>query len=61
MNLPFALGLIGLAVSLVYLVNSIRVIRRNQPGHALNAAKIHLGMVVPFVPFCLWILANHAP
>lgn len=61
MNLPFAMGLIGLAVSLFFLVNAIRVIRRNQPGHTLNAAKIHLGMVVPFLPFCLWVLATHAP
>jgi hypothetical protein len=61
MNLPFAMGLFGLAVSAFFLFNSIRVIRKDQPGHALNAAKIHLGMVVLFVPFCLWVLANHAP
>ncbi|MFN4038159.1 MAG: hypothetical protein ACK4IB_02395 [Erythrobacter sp.] len=61
MNLPFAMGLFGLAVSLVFLFTSIRELRRGQQGHALNAAKIHLGMVVMFVPFCLWILANHAP
>jgi uncharacterized membrane protein len=61
MNLPFVMGLFGLAVSLVFLFNSIRVIRRNKPGHALNAAKIHLGMVAVFAPFCLFLIATNFP
>lgn len=61
MNLPFVMGLFGLVVSVVFLFTAVRELRRGKPGHALNAAKIHLGMVILFVPFCLWILANHAP
>lgn len=56
MSLPFGMGVFGLIVSAAFLFNSVREIRKNKPGHALNAAKIHLGMVVMFVPFCLYIL-----
>ncbi len=61
MNLPFGMGIFGLVVCAVFLFNAIREIRRNQPGHALNAAKIHLAMVAMFVPFCLYILIAYAP
>lgn len=55
------MGIFGLVVCAVFLFTSIRELRRGQPGHALNAAKIHLGMVAIFVPFCLYILIAYAP
>jgi ABC-type Co2+ transport system permease subunit len=61
MSLPFAVGIFGLVVSLVFLFNSLREIRKNNPGHSLNAAKIHLAMVAMFIPFCIYILFAYAP
>jgi hypothetical protein len=61
MSLPFGMGIFGLVVCAVFLFTSIRELRRGQPGHALNAARIHLGMVAVFVPFCLYILIAYAP
>ena len=54
-------GVIGLVVSAIYAFTSIRELRRGKPGHAQNAAKIHLGMVAMLVPFCIWILIAYAP
>jgi len=61
MNLPFAMGLIGLAVSAFFAFNAWRELRRNRPGHARNAAMIHVAMVSMFAPFCLYVLVAYAP
>jgi len=56
MNVPVAAALLGLAVSLWFGVQAVRELRRDTPGHAFNAAMIHIAMVGMFVPFCLIIL-----
>lgn len=61
MNLPFAMGLFGLIVCLVFAFNAARELRRNQPGHSRNAAMIHVAMVSMGLPFCLYVLVAHAP
>ncbi|MGY6550521.1 MAG: hypothetical protein ACXIT4_01360 [Erythrobacter sp.] len=60
MGLPFWMGVFGLVVSLVFLFNSVRELRKNKPGHARNAAMIHLGMVAFFLPFCLYLLVANS-
>ena len=54
-------GVFGLVVCAIYAFTSLRELRRGKPGHALNAAKIHLAMVAMFAPFCIWILIAYAP
>ncbi|MGY6637461.1 MAG: hypothetical protein ABS49_07070 [Erythrobacter sp. SCN 62-14] len=61
MNVQMWAGVFGLVVCAIFAFTSIRELRRNVPGHALNAAKIHIGMVALFVPFCIWILIAYAP
>lgn len=56
MDLPFWAGVIGLVVSLVFLFNAVRELRRGEEGHARNAAMIHLGMVSMFLPFSLVVI-----
>ena len=57
MGLPFWAGVFGLIVSLVFGFNAIRELRRNQEGHARNAAMIHIAMVSMFLPASLIIMA----
>jgi hypothetical protein len=61
MNLPFVMGCIGLLVSVVFAFNAVRELRRNVPGHARNAAMIHVAMVSMLAPFCLFVLITYAP
>ncbi len=61
MNLPFAMGILGLVVSAVFAFNAWRELRRNVEGHARNAAMIHVAMVSMFVPFCLYVVIAYAP
>jgi uncharacterized membrane protein len=61
MNLPFAMGLFGLLVSVVFAFNAWRELRRDQEGHARNAAMIHVAMVSMFAPFCLYVVIAYAP
>ena len=56
MNVPFWAGVFGLVLSLIYLFNAIREVRRGQEGHARNAAMIHLGIVAIFLPASLFII-----
>ncbi|MEM9310898.1 MAG: hypothetical protein AAGA34_05565 [Pseudomonadota bacterium] len=58
MGLPFWAGVFGLVLSLVFGFNAVREIRRDQPGHARNAAMIHIAMVSVFLPACLIIIAT---
>ncbi|MEO0871583.1 MAG: hypothetical protein AAFY19_06415 [Pseudomonadota bacterium] len=57
MSMPFWAGVFGLIVSLVFGFNAIRELRRNQEGHARNAAMIHIAMVSMFLPASLIIMA----
>jgi hypothetical protein len=56
MNVQMWVAVFGLIVCAIYGFTAVREIRRDKPGHSLNAAKIHLAMVAVFVPFCLFIL-----
>lgn len=57
MGLPFWAGVLGLLVSLWFGFNAIRELKRNEPGHARNAAMIHIAMVSMFLPGSLLIIA----
>ncbi|MEM6858790.1 MAG: hypothetical protein AAF559_13065 [Pseudomonadota bacterium] len=59
MSMPFWAGVFGLIVSLVFGFNAIRELRRNQEGHARNAAMIHIAMVSMFLPASLIIMAYY--
>ncbi len=61
MNLPFGMGIFGLVVCAFFAFTAIRELRRDRPGHARNAAMIHIAMVSMFVPFCLYVLVAYAP
>jgi len=61
MNLPIAAAIFGLLVCAVFAFTALRELRRDRPGHARNAAVIHIAMVSMFVPFCLYILIAYAP
>ena len=53
MGLPFWAGVMGRAVCLGFGFNAIRELKRNEEGHARNAAMIHIAMVSMFLPFSL--------
>lgn len=61
MNVPFVVAIIGLLVSAWFAVQSVRELKRNTPGHARNAAMIHIAMVSMLAPFCLYVLIAWAP
>ncbi|MFN4241285.1 MAG: hypothetical protein ACK4E5_11670 [Erythrobacter cryptus] len=61
MNLPIAAAIFGLVVCAIFAFTALRELRRDRPGHARNAAMIHIAMVSMFVPFCLYILIAYAP
>jgi hypothetical protein len=61
MNLPFVVAAIGLAVSIWFAVQSVRELKRNQPGHARNGAVIHIAMASMLAPFCLIVMAFYWP
>jgi hypothetical protein len=61
MNLPFVVALIGLPVSAWFAVSALRELKRNVPGHARNAAMIHITMVSMLLPFCLIVLVAYWP
>ena len=58
--MALSLGAGGEAETLVK-VKDLRELRRDRPGHARNAAMIHIAMVSMFVPFCLYVLIAYAP
>ena len=60
MSLPFWAGIFGLVMCLVFGFNAIRELRRDEEGHARNAAMIHIAMVSMFLPACLIIIASSA-
>jgi ABC-type transport system involved in cytochrome c biogenesis permease subunit len=61
MNVPFVMAIIGLLFSAVFAFNAVRELKRNVPGHARNAAMIHVAMVSMLAPFCVFVLIAYAP
>ena len=61
MSVPFVVAIFGLIVSAIFAFNSVRELKRNVPGHARNAAMIHIAMVSMLAPFCLIVLIVFAP
>lgn len=57
MGLPFWAGIFGLVISLIFGFRAIRELKRDQDGHARNAAMIHMGMISMFLPGSLLIIA----
>ncbi|MEL6542382.1 MAG: hypothetical protein AAFP79_14775 [Pseudomonadota bacterium] len=57
MGLPFWAGVFGLVISLIFAFNAIRELKRDEEGHARNAAMIHIAMVSMFLPASLLIIA----
>jgi len=55
------MAIFGLVVCAVFAFTAIRELRRDRPGHARNAAMIHIAMVSMFVPFCIYVLIAWAP
>jgi len=60
MGLPFWMGVFGVVVSIIFLVRAVIELRRNTPGHARNAAMIHVGMASLFLPASLIIIAIYS-
>jgi hypothetical protein len=60
MGVPFWAGVLGLIVSIVFLFNAVRELRRGEEGHARNAAMIHIAMVAMFLPFSLIVMLIYA-
>jgi hypothetical protein len=56
MSLQFWMGVFGTVVSLVFLVRAVLELRKNTPGHARNAAMIHVAMTSMFLPASLLIM-----
>lgn len=56
MGLPFWMGVFGVVVSVAFLIHAALELRRNTPGHARNAAMIHVGMGSMFLPASLFII-----
>jgi hypothetical protein len=61
MSVPFVVAIFGLIVSAIFAFNSVRELKRNVPGHARNAAMIHIAMVSMLAPFCLFVAIAYAP
>jgi len=58
MGLSFWAGVFGLIVSLVFGYNAIRELKRDEEGHARNAAMIHIAMVSMFLPMSLIVIVT---
>lgn len=48
------IGIAGTIVALGFLLNAIRVLRASKVGHVANATRIHIPVVLVFLPV-LWI------
>ena len=56
MGLPFWMGVFGVVVSIAFLIHAALELRRNTPGHARNAAMIHVAVGSMFLPASLLIM-----
>ena len=61
MSVPFVVAIFGLIVSAIFAFNAMRELKRNVPGHARNAAMIHVAMVSMLAPFCIFVAVAYAP
>ena len=43
------------------IVRAVIELKKDTPGHARNAAMIHVAMVSMFVPFCIYVVIAYAP
>lgn len=57
MGLPFWMGVFGVVVSVAFLIHAALELKKDKPGHARNAAMIHVGMASMFLPASLLIIA----
>ena len=49
------IGIAGTVVAIAFLLNAIRTLRASKVGHVANAARIHIPVVIVFVPI-MWIV-----
>lgn len=61
MDLPFIMGLVGLAVCAFFAVSAMRALKSGADGHTRNAAVIHIALLSMLVPLTLYALIAHAP
>jgi hypothetical protein len=47
-------GVAASVLGLAFLINSVRVLRKSTAGHAANAARLHIPVVLVFLPV-IWI------
>jgi ABC-type transport system involved in cytochrome c biogenesis permease subunit len=57
MGLPFWAGVLGAVVSTYFLVRAVTELKKGRPGHAQNAAMIHIVMCALLLPASLIIIA----
>ncbi len=60
MSFPMWMGVFGSVVGAGFLLNSIKNLRRSKEGHAANAGRLHIAMVVMFVPV-MWLMILLGP
>ncbi|MBD2842942.1 MULTISPECIES: hypothetical protein [Erythrobacter] len=51
------IGLAGTVLGLAFLINAYRTLRVSIHGHAANAARIHIPVVIMFLPVLWFIVA----
>jgi 3-polyprenyl-4-hydroxybenzoate decarboxylase len=56
MGLPFWMGVFGVVMSTIFLVRAVIELKKDTPGHARNAAMIHVAMGSMFLPASLFII-----
>jgi 3-polyprenyl-4-hydroxybenzoate decarboxylase len=56
MGLPFWMGVFGTVVSIAFLIHAVIELKKDTPGHARNAAMIHVAMGSMFLPASLLIM-----
>ncbi len=56
MGLPFWASVFGAVVAAIFLVRAVIELRKDTPGHARNAAMIHVAMTSMFLPICLILI-----
>ncbi len=55
MDVTIWVGIFGTVVGLGFLLNSMKNLRISSDGHAANAGRLHIAMVVIFVPI-MWLV-----
>jgi hypothetical protein len=55
MGFTIWVGIFGTVLGLGFLLNSLKNLRISPEGHAANAGRLHIAMVVIFVPI-MWLV-----